>query len=189
MHFWKFWNCPSKTKAISKFQKSRGWFIPKNCTNQTCDYWWITPGQQTLYNETSAFHQRAITNRWAGNYKIIPLMLQCWLQWTVWLTKIITCEIWKITLSNFFSHFKIFPKTAVLIQIKFPYSCFLQKFSLYLPDVEPSRSFNGAFYFSFSNTIKPWNKLPSIFNPLHLENKFTSLWKCYCTLIQVPTKK
>ena len=28
---------------FENFQKSRGWFIPKNRPNQTCDYWLITP--------------------------------------------------------------------------------------------------------------------------------------------------
>ena len=28
MHFWKFWNSPSKTRAIQSFQESPWWFIP-----------------------------------------------------------------------------------------------------------------------------------------------------------------
>ena len=51
--------------------------------------------------------------------------------------------------------FKIFPKAAVLIQITFLYACFLQRFGLYLFDVEPSRTLNGSLYFSFLNTVKP----------------------------------
>ena len=35
------------------FQKSR--FHPKNCPNQTCDYWLITPNQQTVHIETNIF--------------------------------------------------------------------------------------------------------------------------------------
>ena len=50
--------------------------------------------------------------------------------------------------------FKIFPKTEVLIQITFLYTCFLQKFGLYLFDVELSRTLNGSFFFSFPNTVK-----------------------------------
>ena len=34
---------------------------------------------------------RAITNQRAGNYKITPLLEQCWLQSTLWLVLVITC--------------------------------------------------------------------------------------------------
>ena len=51
--------------------------------------------------------------------------------------------------------FNLFPKTVVFIQITFFNSDFLQKFSLKLFDVEPSRTLNGALYFSFPNTVKP----------------------------------
>ena len=57
--------------------------------------------------------------------------------------------------------FKIFPKTKVLIQKTFFYSYFLQKFGLSLFGEEPSRTLNGAFYFSFPNTVKP-GKLTSV---------------------------
>ena len=33
---------------FQNFQKSRGWFIPKNCLNQTCDYWLIAPNQTCI---------------------------------------------------------------------------------------------------------------------------------------------
>ena len=46
---------------------------PKNCPNQTCDYWLITSNQQPLCIETNIFYQRAVTNQRAGNYKITPL--------------------------------------------------------------------------------------------------------------------
>ena len=39
----------------------------KNCPNQTCDYWLITPNQQTLCIETNIFYHRAITKQ---RYKI-----------------------------------------------------------------------------------------------------------------------
>ena len=64
---------------------------PKNRPNQTSGYWLITPNQQTLCIETNIFKQQKITNQWAGNYetagnyKITPLTVQCWLQSTVWL--------------------------------------------------------------------------------------------------------
>ena len=51
--------------------------------------------------------------------------------------------------------FKLFPMTAVLIQIKFLYSCFLQNVGLFLFDVETSRTLNKTFYLSFPNTVKP----------------------------------
>ena len=65
-----------------------------------------------------------------------------------------TCKTWGITLGSFVFVFKIFPKTRMLIQIAFLYSCFLQKFGLWLSDVEPSRTLNAAFYFSFPNTVQ-----------------------------------
>ena len=52
----------------------------KNRPNQTCDYWLITPNQQTLCIETNIFKQRAITNQQAGSYKITPLTVRCQLQ-------------------------------------------------------------------------------------------------------------
>ena len=45
MHFWKFWNYLSKTRPISKFSKITMVIYPKNCSNQSCDYWFITPNQ------------------------------------------------------------------------------------------------------------------------------------------------
>ena len=71
--------------------------------------------------------------------------------------------------------FKLFPKTAVLLHTTFLYSCFLQKFGLKLFEVEPSRTFNGAFYISFPNNVNRENELPSIFNPYHPEKKPTTL--------------
>ena len=50
---------------------------PQNCKNQICDYWLITPNQQTLCIETYIFQQRAISNQRAGNYEITPLTVQC----------------------------------------------------------------------------------------------------------------
>ena len=38
-----------------------------------------------------------------------------------------TCKIWGITLGSFCFLFKIFPKTVVLIQVTFLYSCFFSK--------------------------------------------------------------
>ena len=83
--------------------------------------------------------------------------------------------------------FFIFPETAVLIQITFFYTCFIQKVGLSLFDVEPSRTSNGAFCFRY--TVKRENILPSIFNPYHLEYKHTTFWKCHCTLNTSPPEK
>ena len=51
--FWKFWNCPSKTRAISRFSKILKVIYPKNRQNQTCGYWLITQNQQTVFIETN----------------------------------------------------------------------------------------------------------------------------------------
>ena len=40
---------------ISKFSKITRVIYPKNCPNQTCTYWLITPNQQTLCIETNIF--------------------------------------------------------------------------------------------------------------------------------------
>ena len=91
VHSWKFWNCPSKTRAISKFSKNTRVIYPKSCPNQTCDYWLIKPNQETLCFETNIFKQRAITNQWvanyktAGNSKTTPLTVQCRFQSILWL--------------------------------------------------------------------------------------------------------
>ena len=50
--------------------------------------------------------------------------------------------------------FRIFPKTTMLVQKAFLYSCFLQKFGLWLSNVEPLRTLIAAFYFSYPNTVK-----------------------------------
>ena len=53
----------------------------------------IAPNQQTFCTETNIFQQRAITTHRAGyyeaagNYKIMPLTLQCQLQSILWLKK------------------------------------------------------------------------------------------------------
>ena len=52
MNFGKFLNYPSKTKAISKFSKITLAIYPKNCSNQTCNYWFTKPNQQQLQNNT-----------------------------------------------------------------------------------------------------------------------------------------
>ena len=44
-----------KRGQFQNFQKSRGWFVPKNCPNQTCDYCLITRNQQTLCVEPNIF--------------------------------------------------------------------------------------------------------------------------------------
>ena len=44
-----------KTRAISKFSKIARVTYPKNCPNQTCGYWLITPIQQILCTETNIF--------------------------------------------------------------------------------------------------------------------------------------
>ena len=48
-------NFENKTRAISKFSKIMRVIYPKNCPNQTCGYWLITPNQQTLRIETNIF--------------------------------------------------------------------------------------------------------------------------------------
>ena len=57
-------NCPrpflkilklSKIRTISKFSKITRVIDPRNCSNQTCDYWLGTPNQQTLWIETNIF--------------------------------------------------------------------------------------------------------------------------------------
>ena len=88
LHFWKFWNCPSKTRETSKFSKITRVIYPKDFPNQICDYWLTTTNQQTLCFESNIFEERAITNQRAGNYKITPFMAQCRLQSTVWLKPI-----------------------------------------------------------------------------------------------------
>ena len=55
-------------------------------------------------------------------------------------TKTDTYESWEITLVS--SRFLYF------------YTYFIQKVALLLFGVEPSRTLNGAFYFSLSNTVK-----------------------------------
>ena len=78
------WNklpeCIFENFEISNFSKIVRVISLKNRSNQACDYWFITPKQQTLCIETNIFKQRAITNQRAGNYKITPLMVQCRLQ-------------------------------------------------------------------------------------------------------------
>ena len=39
----------------NKFSKIMWVICPKNCQNRTCDYWLITPNQQTLCFETNTF--------------------------------------------------------------------------------------------------------------------------------------
>ena len=59
--FWKFLDWPSETRAISKFSNITSVTYPKNCLNQTCDYWLITPNQQTFCIETNIFKQQVFT--------------------------------------------------------------------------------------------------------------------------------
>ena len=42
VYFGKFWNWPSETRAITKFSKITRVIYPRNLTNQTCCYWFIT---------------------------------------------------------------------------------------------------------------------------------------------------
>ena len=53
MHLRKFWNCPCKTRTISKFLKIPTVIYPKNRSNQTCDYWLIIPNRHALCIETN----------------------------------------------------------------------------------------------------------------------------------------
>ena len=85
------WNklpeCIFENFEISNFSKIARMIYLKNRPNQACDYWFITPKQQTLYIEINIFKQRAIINQQTGNYKITPLMVQCRLQSILWLYK------------------------------------------------------------------------------------------------------
>ena len=55
VHFWKFWNCLSKTRATSKFSKITSVIYPRNRSNKTCGCWLITPNQETFCIETNIF--------------------------------------------------------------------------------------------------------------------------------------
>ena len=68
MHFWKFWNCPSKTKAISKFLKITRVIYPKNCSNQT----WLLVNRIKPTN-ILYWNQYLLT---ASNSKTTPLTVQ-----------------------------------------------------------------------------------------------------------------
>ena len=86
--------------------------------------------------------------------------------------------IWGVLVFVFL--FKLFPKAVVLIQITFLYSCSLQKFDLLLFDVELSRTLNGAFIFTFSNTLKTGKS-----TPVHIsiiKEKVHYSLKCYCSM-------
>ena len=48
-------NCPSAFLKSRKFSKITRGIYPKNCPSKTCDYWLITPNQQTLCIETNIF--------------------------------------------------------------------------------------------------------------------------------------
>ena len=106
VHFWKFWNCLSKTRAISKCSKITRVIHPKNCPNRTYDYWLITPSQQTLGIKTDisisgiwlleiANHlQKSGQVQNASSYKITPLREQCRMQSIVWLiVKLYLCLV------------------------------------------------------------------------------------------------
>ena len=77
--------CIFENFKISNFSKIASVIYLKNCPNQACDYWLITPKQQTLCIETNIFKQRTIASQWAGNYKITPLTVQFRLQSVLWL--------------------------------------------------------------------------------------------------------
>ena len=54
--FETFETAPIKQGQFQKFILNFTRVIyPKNCSNQTCHYWLITPNQQTLCIETSIF--------------------------------------------------------------------------------------------------------------------------------------
>ena len=59
-----------------------GWFVPKIAWAKHVVIGYHTKPTNTL---------RAMTNQRAGNYKITPLLEQCWLQSTLWLVLVITC--------------------------------------------------------------------------------------------------
>ena len=77
--------CIFENFKISNFSKIASVIYFKNRPNQPCDYWFITPKQQTLCIETNIFKQWTIASQWAGNFKITPLTVQFRLQSLLWL--------------------------------------------------------------------------------------------------------
>ena len=90
--------------------------------------------------------------------------------------KINTCEFWKISLGSYCFFFRLFAKTAVLMQITFLYSCCLQN----LGPQEPFKNFQDLWV--EPSTSVSYCKSRKVFNPCHPKNKRTTLWKCYCAM-------
>ena len=69
MHFWKFWNCPSKTRAISNFSKITRVIYPKK---------WPETNMWLLVNHSKP--TKTLYWNWyilrAGNYKLASRKLQ-----------------------------------------------------------------------------------------------------------------
>ena len=62
VHFWEFWNCPSKTRAVLEFLKIMKVISPKSCSNQAGDYCLITPNPQTLLLKLISFNREQLQN-------------------------------------------------------------------------------------------------------------------------------
>ena len=55
LQFWKFWNCSSKTRAISKIFKNQKDDLSQKLPESYSEYWLIVPNQETLCIETNIF--------------------------------------------------------------------------------------------------------------------------------------
>ena len=80
---------------------------PKNCPNQTCDYWLITQNQQTLCIETNIFFT-------AGNYKSVSGQLQ-----NISVNGAMTITINRVIITETVINIKIAIAAAYTIQINF----------------------------------------------------------------------
>ena len=80
--FEKFWNCLGKKRANSKISKIIKVIYIKYFPNRICDYWLITPNQQTLCIETNIYFLTL------GNYKSMSVQLQ---------NNTVNCAMWITT--------------------------------------------------------------------------------------------
>ena len=64
--------CLRFTQAISAFSKITRVIYPRNCSNQTCDYWLITPNQQTLGLRLISFNRGQLQiSEWAIRKQLV----------------------------------------------------------------------------------------------------------------------
>ena len=96
-------NCPSALLEILKlpewnegnfkiFKNREGDLSPKSPQPSM----WFTPNKEKKRFILKLIYFNSGTNQRAGNYKITPLTVQCWLQSTVWLDKIMFMYILNI---------------------------------------------------------------------------------------------